>query len=63
MKCCLDCSKRKPGCHSTCYDYITESAEERERKEKIRKAKEEDRMNRNYIREHYYSQRRRHGTD
>lgn len=63
MKCCLDCPKRNPGCHSTCQDYITESAEERERKEKIRKAKAKEKQGRDYVYEHYYSQRRRHGTD
>lgn len=61
MKCCIDCEKRIPGCHDTCEDYITGSKAERERKEKIRRAKEDERANRNYIHEHYDAIRRKHG--
>lgn len=60
MKCCIKCTKRYPACQDTCPDIAAEKAEEQIRQEKIRKAKEKDRMDRNYIREHYYSQRRRH---
>lgn len=58
MKCCLDCPKRTPGCHGTCQDYITESAADRERKEKIRKAKAKEKQGRDYVYEHYYKQKR-----
>ena len=41
MKCCLHCTggKRHPGCHDKCDTFLTERAEEQERKELIRKAK------------------------
>lgn len=61
MKCCIDCDKRTPGCHDSCKDYIAESKADRERKEKIRMAKAKERVNQNYVREHYGKQRRRRG--
>lgn len=60
MKCCMNCEKRMAGCHSTCEMYIAESRADHERKEKIRVAKEKERANQNYIREHY-RRNRRHG--
>ena len=60
MKCCINCRKRYPGCQDHCPDIAAEKAAEQIRNEKIRKAKEKDRMDRNYIREHYYSLKRRH---
>lgn len=61
MKCCINCEKRIPGCHDTCEDYIAESRADHERKEKIRMAKEKERANQNYIRDHYYRRNKRHG--
>ena len=42
IKCCKDCTKKQPGCHSSCSDYMIEKIfyealrEERKKKELIR---------------------------
>ena len=41
IECCINCTKRNPGCHSSCEDYIKEKAEYKAEKEKILKAKSE----------------------
>ena len=41
MKCCMRCTtKRHPGCHSSCKNCEDELAEDRAKKERIRKAKD-----------------------
>lgn len=42
MKCCINCTERKPGCHSECEIYISEKAKFDERKEKILRAKSKE---------------------
>ena len=39
FKCCLDCPKRKVGCHATCPDYIKEK-EKHDATEKEKRSKE-----------------------
>ena len=41
IKCCIKCTKRYPGCHSSCEVYATEKSEYEAEKEKILKAKHE----------------------
>lgn len=57
MKRCLNCNKRYPACQDTCPDRAEELAEEEIRKEKIRKAKAKEKLNRDYVYEHYYNGR------
>lgn len=39
---CLGCTKREPGCHVTCLESITWSKKDRERKKKIRAARQKE---------------------
>ena len=55
---CKDCRKRYPGCQDVCETFAEEKAEEDARKEKILKAKKLEADNRNYIREHYWKERK-----
>ena len=53
MKCCYKCEKRYPACQDICPDRAAELEEDRAKKEKIRKAKDKEKQNRDYIYERY----------
>ena len=36
IKCCVDCTKRELGCHSTCEEYLKQKAKRDEMNEKRR---------------------------
>lgn len=55
---CQHRTKRYYACHDTCKDHADEKAEEKARNEKIQKAKRAEMQNRNYIREHYWKERK-----
>lgn len=66
IKCCLNCEKRQPYCHSTCDDYKKQRDEMDETSEGMRKKKELeqgiksqliDSMDRNNKRTHYRRKR------
>jgi len=42
IRCCKDCIKRKPACHSNCEEYQKEKLKSEEVKTKIRKSKQAD---------------------
>lgn len=39
---CKGCDKRKPGCHSTCEDYLARSKKWADEREEIRKIKDRE---------------------
>ena len=49
IKCCKDCIKKQPGCHSSCSDYIIEKA--------FYEAQREEQTKKNLIRYGLYNQR------
>lgn len=57
MKVCIKCERRYPACQDTCPDRAKELAEFRARQEKIKKAKDEGKQNRDYIYERYHKGR------
>lgn len=49
IKCCYGCTERTVTCHSTCEKYLGEVAENKAKKDVIRKAKEQTNVADNYI--------------
>lgn len=55
---CINCKKRHPACQDSCLEYINAKDTAELYKEKIKKAKSKDKMNREYINS-YYDKRRK----
>ncbi len=60
MKACYGCTDRKPHCHASCERYIDDLAEDRARKDAIRRDREVDDIGRDYLVKRAIKQKR-HG--
>lgn len=56
---CINCTKRRPACQSDCESYIRGKRAQQEKNDRINRAKQEERIGTNYIREHYNKTRRK----
>lgn len=56
-RCCKGCEDRTPTCHCTCEEYKAYKKELEEYNAAVKKAKEQDRIMSNYIRDNYKKRR------
>lgn len=54
---CINCKRRAVGCHSNCTDYISWSNDYAEKKMKIRKAKYNQELSENFLRQSGYEKK------